>query len=58
MTDIILKLIALAAFILTLAVLAIYVPQADLIGVLAIVVLMAAYDFLVSPLLRKRRRST
>jgi hypothetical protein len=58
MTDIVLKLIALGGFILTLAVLAIYVPQADLIGVLAIVVLMAAYDFLVRPLIRNRRRST
>ena len=58
MTDIVLKLIALAGFILTLAVLAIYVPQADLIGVLAIVVLMAAYDFLVRPLMRNRGRST
>jgi hypothetical protein len=57
MTDIVLKLIALGGFILTLAVLAIYVPQADLIGVLAIVVLMAAYDFLVRPLIRNRRQS-
>jgi hypothetical protein len=57
MTDIILRLIALAGFILTLAVLAVYVPQADLIGVLALVVLMATYDFLVRPLIRNRGRS-
>jgi hypothetical protein len=55
MTDIILKLIALAGFLITLSVLAIYVPQADLIGVLAIVVLMAAYDFLLRPIVRNRR---
>ncbi|MGH6874886.1 MAG: hypothetical protein ACREDW_07700 [Aestuariivirgaceae bacterium] len=55
MTDVILKLIALVGFVLTLAVLAIYVPQADLIGVLTIVVLMAAYDFLLRPIIRSRR---
>jgi hypothetical protein len=57
MFDIVLKVIALAGFILTLAPLAIYVPQADLIGVLAVIVLLAAYDFLVRPMIRHRRRS-
>jgi hypothetical protein len=58
MFDVVLKVAALAGFILTLAVLAIYVPDADLIAVLAIVVGMAVYDFLVRPMIRNRRRAT
>jgi hypothetical protein len=58
MFDVVLKVAALAGFILTLAVLAIYVPHADLIAVLAIVVGMAVYDFLVRPMIRNRRRAT
>jgi hypothetical protein len=57
MPDVVLRLVALAGFILTLAVLAAYVPQADLIGVLAIVICMAAYDLLVRPMFRNSRRS-
>jgi hypothetical protein len=55
MTDIILKILALVGFTLTLVVLAIYVPDLDLISVLTAVVLMAAYDFLLRPMLRNRR---
>lgn len=59
MLDTVLKLLALAGFVATLAVLAIYVPSVDLLAVLAVVFAMAAYDFLIRPLLaRRRRRST
>jgi hypothetical protein len=55
MTDAILKILALAGFTLTLLVLAIYVPDLDLIAALTVVVLMAAYDFLLRPMIRNRR---
>lgn len=57
MLDNVLKVIALAALAATLAPLAIKVPDVALIGVLAIVMTMAAYDFLVRPYHRGSRRS-
>ena len=43
--DIVLALLAIASFILYLGILAYYVPQTDLLIVLAIGVVMAVYDF-------------
>lgn len=56
MNDIGIKLLALLAYIVTVGVLAWYVPSADLVGVLALVTAMVIYDFLLRPL-HKRRRS-
>jgi hypothetical protein len=57
MIDTVFKLLALAGFIASLAVLAYYVPDVDLIIALSVVVGMAAYDFLLRPLIRNRRRA-
>jgi hypothetical protein len=56
MLDILVKIVALAAFAVSLAALGIYVPSADLIAVLGIVFAMAVYDFLLRPLLARNRR--
>ncbi len=47
----ILKLAALASFAASIAVIVIYVPDPSLIAVVVIVIAMAAYDFLVRPML-------
>jgi hypothetical protein len=57
MTDTLVKVLALFGFAASLAALAIYVPSADLLTVIGIVFAMAAYDFLIRPLLVRRRRS-
>lgn len=51
MLNTVLKIAALAAFVGSLSVLVIYVPDLDLMAVLIIVILMAVYDFLVRPML-------
>jgi membrane protein YdbS with pleckstrin-like domain len=56
MNDMPLKALALLAFVASLAALAVYVPSFDLIGVLAVVVAMAVYDFMIRPALTRRRR--
>jgi Flp pilus assembly protein TadB len=56
MDDMSLKALALLAFVACLAVLAVYVPSFDLIGVLAVVIAMAGYDFMIRPTLARRRR--
>jgi hypothetical protein len=56
MLDTVLKVIALASFILFLSFLPIYVPDLDLIAVIVIVIAMATYDFLIRPALMRRRR--
>jgi hypothetical protein len=56
MNDMPLKALALLAFVASLAALAVYVPSFDLVGVLAVVVAMAGYDFLIRPLLARRRK--
>lgn len=53
MLNIVLKIAALAGFVVSLAVLAIYVPDLDLIAVLVIVAAMAIYDFLIRPMLMR-----
>ncbi len=50
MLNTILKLAALASFVASVTVLAIYVPDLDLIAVLIIVAVMAIYDFLIRPI--------
>lgn len=55
MFDIILRIAALAAFVASLAVLVIFVPEPDLVVVLALVAAMAIYDFLIRPLRAGRR---
>ena len=47
--DVVLKVLALAAFIGFIAILGIYVPAWNLVVVLVIVALMAIYDFLIRP---------
>jgi hypothetical protein len=54
MLDTILKIVALAAFIVSLAVLVIWVPSPDLVTVIVVVVAMAIYDFFLRPYLRNR----
>jgi hypothetical protein len=54
MNDIIFKLLALLGFIATVGILAWYVPSLDLVAVLAIVIAMVVYDFLLRPLRRRR----
>jgi hypothetical protein len=56
MSDMLLKVIALLGFAAFLAVLAIYVPTLDLVIVLAVVIAMSIYDFLIRPSLARRRR--
>jgi hypothetical protein len=56
MLDNVLKVIALAGLAATLAPLAIKVPDVDLIAVLAVVMAMAVFDFLVRPYFRGRRQ--
>jgi uncharacterized membrane protein YqhA len=51
MLNTILKLAALAGFVASIAVLAVRVPDLDLMAVLIIVAAMAIYDFLVRPIL-------
>lgn len=53
MLNAIIKIAALAAFVASLSVLAIYVPDLDLMAVLVIVAAMAIYDFLVRPFLMR-----
>lgn len=55
MLDIILRIAALAAFVASLAVLVIFVPEPDLVIVLVLVAAMAIYDFLIRPLRAGRR---
>ena len=47
----ILKLAALASFVASIAVIVVYVPDPSLIVVVAIVIAMAVYDFLIRPML-------
>jgi hypothetical protein len=54
MNDITFKLLALLGFIATVGILAWYVPSLDLVAVLAIVIAMVVYDFLLRPLRRRR----
>jgi TRAP-type uncharacterized transport system fused permease subunit len=56
LSDTILKVLALATFIVFIAVLPVFVPKLDLIAVCVIVAAMAIYDFLIYPALRRRRR--
>jgi hypothetical protein len=56
MVETVLKVIALASFAAFAVVLPIYVPDLDLMAVIVIVVAMAAYDFFVRPMLRRRQR--
>jgi hypothetical protein len=49
MLDNALRVIALATFIAYIAVLAIWVPDPDLVIVLMVVAAMATYDFLIRP---------
>lgn len=56
MLDIVLKVMALAAFVVFLAFLPVFVPLPDLIVVAVIVVAMVTFDFLVYPVLRRHRR--
>jgi hypothetical protein len=55
MVEIIVKVLALATFAGFAAVLPAYVPGLDLLAIIAIVVVMAGYDFFVRPVLRRRR---
>jgi hypothetical protein len=57
MLDTILKVLALGAFIVFVAILAVRVPSPSLVTVLVVVVAMAIYDFFVRSYLRDRRRS-
>ena len=57
MLDNILKVLALAAFTVFVAILAVRVPSPSLVTVLVVVVAMAVYDFFVRSYLRDRRRS-
>ena len=57
MLDTVLKIFALATFIVSIAFIPIFVPDLDLIVVCAIVAAMATYDFLIYPTRRNRRRS-
>jgi len=56
MVETVVKGIALAAFVGFAAFLPAYVPGLDLLAVIVIVVGMAAYDFFVRPMLRRRQR--
>jgi len=49
MLDNVLKVFALATFIVFVAILAVRVPSPSLVAVLVIVVAMAVYDFLIRP---------
>ena len=53
MLNTVIKILALAGFVASLAVLAIYVPEPDLTIVLVIVAAMAIYDFLIRPVLMR-----
>ena len=55
MIDTILKLVALAVFLGYVAIVPVFVPDADLILVCVIVGIMAIYDFMIYPALRRRR---
>jgi branched-subunit amino acid ABC-type transport system permease component len=54
--DTVLKIVALAGFAASLAVLAVWVPLPDLIAVVGIAVALALYDFFIRPL-RQRNGS-
>lgn len=56
MLDAILKVIALCTFVAFIAFLPVFVPLPDLITVVVVVALMAVYDLLIYPVLRRRRR--
>jgi len=56
-TDTVLKIFALATFIAFIAFLPVFVPLPDLIVVVVIVAGMAAFDLLIYPAMRRRRRS-
>ena len=56
MLEIVLKVIALAAFVGSLAVVAIRVPSPSLVVVLVIVSAMAFYDFFIRPYRRRNGR--
>jgi len=55
MVNTVIKILALATFIVFVAFLPIFVPDVDLIVVCSIVIAMAAFDFLIYPALRRRR---
>jgi hypothetical protein len=55
MLDTVLKLAALAVFLGYVAIVPIFVPEADLALVCLIVGIMAIYDFVIYPALRRRR---
>ncbi|MEX0852844.1 MAG: hypothetical protein WD036_06130 [Bauldia sp.] len=57
MLDNLIKAIALAAFVASLAILVIWEPAWDLVAVMVIVVALAAYDFFVRPYRARGRRS-
>lgn len=57
MFDMILRILSLAAFVGSMLVLVIYVPDMDLTAVLLIVLAMAIYDFLIRPALRRRNNN-
>lgn len=56
MVNNVIKVTALAAFIVFVSFLPAFVPLPDLIAVVVIVVAMATFDFLVYPVLRRRRQ--
>jgi len=56
MLDVVLKIVALAGFVASLAIIAIWVPVPDLMVVIAVVVAMAVYDFFVLPYRTRRDR--
>jgi hypothetical protein len=52
----IIKVAALAAFIVCISFLPVFVPLPDLIVVVVIVAVMATFDFLVYPVLRRKKQ--
>jgi hypothetical protein len=51
MLNSVVKIAALASFVLSMGVIVVYVPDLDLMAVLVIVSAMAIYDFLIRPVL-------
>ncbi len=49
MIDTIVRILALALFVASMAIIAIKVPEPDLVTVIVLVAAMAAYDFLIRP---------
>lgn len=52
--DWLLSLVGLAGFITFVAIIAAFVPSADLVAVIAITVALAAYDFWIRPFVKRR----